>query len=69
MIEYHRVWDSLTLPNFQDKYYEYGEEGIEMKVLTIRCYESDSEEYLVAYYLFEVVNNQSKDIMLRGVYR
>ena len=40
---------SSTLPNFQDKYYEHGEEGLETKGLAIKGYESALFADLVAY--------------------
>ena len=40
-----------------------------MKVLTIKGYESDFVEYLVAYYLFEITNNKFKDALQGRIYR
>ena len=60
---------SSTLLNFQDKYYEYGDEGLETKGLAIGGYESAFLVDLVASYLLEVTNNQFKEVMWRGIYR
>ena len=48
---------SSTLLNFQDKYYEYGDEGLETKWLAIVGYESSYLADLVDSYLLEVTNN------------
>ena len=60
---------SSTLINFQEKYYEYGEEDLETKILAIEGYESALLSDLVAFYLFEGTNNQFKEVMCRGIYR
>ena len=60
---------SSTLLNFQDKYYEYGDEGLETKGLAIEGYESALLPDLVASYLLEVTNNQFKEVMWRVIYR
>ena len=54
---------SSTLLNFQDKYYDYREEGLEIKGLETRGYESALLANLVASYLFEVTNNQFKEVL------
>ena len=54
---------SSTLLNFQDKYYDYREEGLEIKGLETRGYESALLANLVASYLFEVTNNQLKEVL------
>ena len=54
---------SSTLLTFEDKYYEYGEKGIETKSLAIGGYESAFLEDLVASYLFEKCNNQFKEVL------
>ena len=58
-----------TLPNFQDKYYEYGEKGLETKVLAIRGHESALLADLVDSYFFEVTKNKFKELLWRGIYR
>ena len=58
-----------TLLNFQDKYYGYREVVLEIKGLEIRGYESALLANLVASYLFEVTNNQFKEVLWRGIYR
>ena len=60
---------SSTLINSQDKYYEYGDEGLEKNGLAIRGYESAFLADLVASYLLEVTNNQFKEVLWRGIYR
>ena len=60
---------SSTLLNFQDKYDEYGDEGLETKVLAIGGYESAFLADLVASYLLEVTNNKFKEVLWRGIYR
>ena len=49
-----------TLLTFGVEYFEYGEKGIETKVLEIGGYESYFLADLVASYLFEKCNNQCK---------
>ena len=49
---------SSTLLNFQHKYYEYGEEGLETKGLEIGGYESELLADLLASYLSEITNSQ-----------
>ena len=60
---------SSTLLSFQEKYYEYGDEGLETKGLAIGGYESALLADLVDYYLLEVTNNQFKQVTWRGIYR
>ena len=60
---------SSTLLNFQDKYYEYGNEGLETKGLAIGGYKSTLLADFVAYYVLEVTNNQFKEVLWRGIYR
>ena len=60
---------SSTLLNFKDKYYEYGDEGLETIGLAIGGYESAFLADLVASYLSEVNNNQFKEVLWRGIYR
>ena len=57
-----------NLLNFQGKYYEYGEEGLETKGLEIGGRESALLAYLVASYLFEVTNNQCKEFLWIAIY-
>ena len=59
----------MILLNFQDKYYEYGDEGLETKGLAIGGYESAFLADLVASYLLEVTNNQFKEVLWIGIYR
>ena len=49
---------SSTLINFQDKYYDYGEEGLETKRLIIGGYKSAFLYDFMASYLFEVTKNK-----------
>ena len=58
---------SSNLLNFQEKYYEHGEDGLETKVLAIGGYESVLLADLVASYLLEVTNNQFKEFLWRGI--
>ena len=58
-----------TLLNCQDKYYEYGEEGLETNGLAIRGYESVLLVDLVDSYLFKVTNNKFKEVRWRVIYR
>ena len=60
---------SLTLLNFQEKHYEYGDEGLETKGLEIGGYKSELLADLLASYLLEVTNNQFKEVLWRGIYR
>ena len=60
---------SSTLLIFEDKYYEYGEKGIETKGLAIGGYESAFLADLVASYLFEKCSNQFKEVLWKGIYR
>ena len=60
---------SSTLINFQDKYYDYGEEGLETKILAIGGYESALLVDLVASYLFEGTKNEFKEVLCRLIYR
>ena len=60
---------SSTILTFEDKYYEYGEKGIETKGLVILGYESAFLVDLVASYLLEKCNNQFKEVLWRGIYR
>ena len=60
---------SSTLPTFEDKYYEYGEKGIETKGLVIGGYESAFLADLVASYLFKKCSNQFKEVLWKGIYR
>ena len=48
---------SSTLLSFQDKYYEYGDEGLKTKGSVIGGYESAFLAYLVASYLLYFTNN------------
>ena len=54
---------SSTLLTFGEKYFGYGEKGIETKGLTIGGYESSFLADLVASYLFEKRNNQFKEVL------
>ena len=58
---------SSNLLNFQEKYYEYGEDGLEKKGLAIGGYESALLADLVASYLLEVTINQFKEVLLRDI--
>ena len=58
-----------TLLTFGGEYFEYGEKGIETKVLEIGGYESYFLADLVASYLFEKCNNQCKEFLWKGIYR
>ena len=58
-----------TLLNFQDKYYEYGEEGFETKGLVIGGYELAFLADFLDSYLFEVTNNQFKEFLWRRINR
>ena len=58
---------SSTLLNFQEKYYEYGEDGLETKGLAIGGYESAFLADLVASYILELTNNQLKEVMWRVI--
>ena len=58
-----------TLLNFQDKYYEYGEEGFETKGLVIGGYELAFLADFLDSYLFEVTNNKFKEFLWRRIYR
>ena len=49
-----------SLLTFEEKYYEYGEKGIETKGLAIGGYESAFLADLVASYMFEKCSNQFK---------
>ena len=60
---------SSTLLTFEDKYYEYGEKGIETKGLAIGGYESTFLADLVASYLFEKFSNKIKEVLWKGIYR
>ena len=60
---------SSKLLNFQDKYYKYGEGGLETKGLVLRGYESDFLEYLVDPYPFELTKNTFKEVLWRVIYR
>ena len=57
-----------TLINFQETFYEYGDEDLETKGLAIEGYESAFLADLVASYLLEVFNNQFKEVLWRGIY-
>ena len=59
---------SSTLLDFQDKYYEYIDEGLNTKVLVIGCYESAFLAELVASYLLEVTNIQFEEVLWRVIY-
>ena len=58
---------SSNLLNFQEKYYEYEEDGLETKGLAIGGYESVLLADLVASYLLEVTINQFKEVLLRDI--
>ena len=58
---------SSALLNFQEKYYEYGEDGLETKGLAIGGYESAFLADLVASYILELTNNQLKEVMWRVI--
>ena len=58
-----------TLLNFQDRYYEYGEEGLDKKELAIRGYESAFLKDFVASDIFEVTNNKFKEVLCWVTYR
>ena len=60
---------SSTLLNFQDKYYEYGDGGLETKGLAIGGYESAFLADFVASYLLEGTKNKFKEVLWRGIYR
>ena len=60
---------SSTILNLQGKYYEYGEDGLETKGLSIGGHESALLADLVDFYLFEVTNIQFKEVLWRGIYR
>ena len=60
---------SSTLLKFQDKYYEYEDEGLDTKGLAIGICESALLAYLVASFLLEVTNDQFKEVLWRGIYR
>ena len=49
---------SSTLLNFQDKYYEYGYEGLETKGFAIGGYASNVLMDMMDSYLLEVTNNK-----------
>ena len=51
---------SSALLNFQEKYYEYGEDGLEKKGLAVGGYELEFLADLVVSYLLEVTGNQFK---------
>ena len=57
-----------NLLNFQGKYYEYGEEGLETNGFEIGGHESAFLADLVASYLFEVTNNQCKEFLWIAIY-
>ena len=59
---------SSTLLDFQDKYYEYIDEGLNTKVLVIGWYESAFLAELVASYLLEVTNIQFEEVLWRVIY-
>ena len=58
---------SSALLKFQEKYYEYGEDGLETKGLAIGGYESAFLADLVASYILELTNNQLKEVMWRVI--
>ena len=60
---------SSTLLILEEKYFEYGEKGIETKGLAIGGYKLSFIANLVAYYLFEKCNNQFKEALWKGIYR
>ena len=57
---------SSTLLTFEEKYYEYGEKGIETKGIAISGYKSAFLADLVVSYLFEECKNQFKEVQLKG---
>ena len=57
---------SSTLLTFEDKYYEYGEKGIETKVLAIGGYESAFLADLVASYLSKNATINSRKFYGKG---
>ena len=56
-----------SLLNFQDKYYEYGNERLVTEGLVIRGYEPAFLADLVASYILELTNNQLKEVMWRVI--
>ena len=46
-----------SIPNLWDKYYEYGKESLEIKVLATRGYKSADLAYLILSYIFEFIEN------------
>ena len=54
---------SSNLLTFEDKYYAYGEKGIETRGLAIGGYESAFQADLVASYLIKKCNNQFKEVL------
>ena len=67
--ETDRIWDEITLLKFEEKYYEYGEKGIDTKGLAIDGYGSSFLADLVASYPFEKFRNQFKEFPWKGIYR
>ena len=58
-----------TPMNFQEKYYKYGAEGLETKVLVIKASIQISLQVSVEYYLFYITNNEFKDFLWIVLYR
>ena len=69
MLETHWVWYELTLLKFQEKYYEYGEDGLEIKALEIGDCESEFLADLVASYLLEATKDKFKEFLWKVMYR
>ena len=59
---------SSKILSLQEKYYEYGAEGLK-KLLAIVGYKSALLEYFVASYLFEVTINKSNEVLWNRIYR
>ena len=57
-----------TLLNFQDEYFEYGED-ISTKRLAIGSYESAFLADLVASFLFEMCEKEFEEVEEKGIYR
>ena len=60
---------SSTLLTLEEKYYEYGEKGIETKGLAIGGYESAFLADLVAYYLLKMQQSIQGSHMRRDIQR
>ena len=57
-----------TLPNFQDEYFEYGE-NISTKVLAIGGYKPAFLADLVASFLFKMCEKEFEEVKDKGIYR